>query len=160
MSSRPASAERPVKKVLLGQRTCCDRLSDINWDYVHYCVRWQGCKKLCYRSTFNYVHLKFLGSLSALDIFARVCIEDQENWSVEQWNHGVSAPLGMHSPHSIFVTFLASSSFLMYIQRSPLFCASIFKKDPGRARQNSLATAGTNFTKPGVHNKGDLCMSL
>ena len=95
VSSRPASAERPVKKVLLGQRTCCDRLSDINWDYVHYCVRWQGCKKLCYRSTFNYVHLKFLGSLSALDIFARVCIEDQENWSVEQLNHGVSAPLGI-----------------------------------------------------------------
>ena len=34
---------------------------------------------------------------------------------------------------------------------------NIVKKDPGRARQNSLATAGTNFTKPGAHNKGDLC---
>ena len=33
---------------------------------------------------------------------------------------------------------------------------STFKKDPGRARQNSLATAGTNFTKPGAQNKGDL----
>ena len=43
------------------------------------------------------------------------------------------------------------------IQRSPLFCANIVKKDPGRARQNSLATAGTNFTKPGAQNKGDLC---
>ena len=32
------------------------------------------------------------------------------------------------------------------------------KKDPGRARQNSLATAGTNFTKPGAHNKGALCI--
>ena len=34
---------------------------------------------------------------------------------------------------------------------------STFKKDPGRARQNSLATVGTNFTKPGAHNKGDFC---
>ena len=33
-----------------------------------------------------------------------------------------------------------------------------FKKDPGRARQNSLATAGTNFTKPGAQNIGDLCI--
>ena len=23
--------------------------------------------------------------------------------------------------------------------------------------QNGLATAGTNFTEPGAHNKGDLC---
>ena len=45
------------------------------------------------------------------------------------------------------------------IQRSPLFFANIVKKDPGRAKQNSLATAGTNFTKPGAQNKGDLCMS-
>ena len=43
------------------------------------------------------------------------------------------------------------------IQRSPLFCASIVKKGPGRARQNSRAAAGTNFTKPGAQNKGDLC---
>ena len=35
---------------------------------------------------------------------------------------------------------------------------NIVKKDPGRARQNSLATAGTNFTKPGAQNKGDLCI--
>ena len=35
---------------------------------------------------------------------------------------------------------------LSYIQRSPLFCANIVKKDPGRVRQSSLATAGTNFT--------------
>ena len=50
--------------------------------------------------------------------------------------------------------------FTWPIQRSPLFCANIVKKDPGRARQNSLATAGTNFTKPGAHNKGDLCMFI
>ena len=30
-------------------------------------------------------------------------------------------------------------------------------KDPGRARQNSVATAVTNFTKPEAQNKGDLC---
>ena len=43
--------------------------------------------------------------------------------------------------------------------RAQLYSAqSTFKKDPGRARQNSLATAGTNFTKPGAQNKGDLCM--
>ena len=42
-------------------------------------------------------------------------------------------------------------------RRSPLFCANIDKRDPGRARQNSLATAGTNFTKPGAQKKVDLC---
>ena len=46
------------------------------------------------------------------------------------------------------------------IQRSPLFCANIVKKDPGRARQSSVAAAGANFTKPGAHNKGDLCTGL
>ena len=42
------------------------------------------------------------------------------------------------------------------IQRSPLFCANIFKKDPGRARQNSLATAVTNFFKTGAQNRVEL----
>ena len=42
--------------------------------------------------------------------------------------------------------------FRTTLQRSPLFCANIVKKDPGRAKQNSLATAVTNFTKPGAHN--------
>ena len=45
-------------------------------------------------------------------------------------------------------------------RRSPLFCANIDKKDPGRARQNSLATEGTNFTKPGAQNKVDPCMAI
>ena len=34
------------------------------------------------------------------------------------------------------------------------------KKDPSRAKQNSLATAGTNLAKPGAQNQGDLCMKL
>ena len=46
------------------------------------------------------------------------------------------------------------------IQRSPLFRTTIIKKDPGRAKQNSLATARTNFTKPGTQNKGDLCTEI
>ena len=37
------------------------------------------------------------------------------------------------------------------------FAQSTVKKDPDRAKQSSLATAGTNFTKPGAHNKWDLC---
>ena len=37
---------------------------------------------------------------------------------------------------------------------------NIVKKDPGRAMQNNLVTAQTNFTKPGVQNKGDLCTFL
>ena len=53
---------------------------------------------------------------------------------------------------------MVKNSYPGHVQRSPLFCASIVKKDPDRARQNSLATAGTNFTKPGALNKGDLCM--
>ena len=44
------------------------------------------------------------------------------------------------------------------VKRSTLFCASIFKKDPGRAKQNSLAAAGTKFPKPGAHKKVDLCV--
>ena len=36
---------------------------------------------------------------------------------------------------------------------------NIVKKDLGRAREISLATAGTNFTKPGAHNKVDVCSS-
>ena len=47
--------------------------------------------------------------------------------------------------------------YFLYVQSSTLFCANTYKKDPGRARQSSLATAGTNFTKPGAQNKGDLC---
>ena len=46
----------------------------------------------------------------------------------------------------------------LQLQGSPLFCANIVKKDPGRARQNSLATAGINFTKPGAQNKVDPCI--
>ena len=34
---------------------------------------------------------------------------------------------------------------------------NIVKKDLGRAKQKSLATAVTNFTKPRAQNKGDLC---
>ena len=37
--------------------------------------------------------------------------------------------------------------------------SNLAMQHPGRARQNSLATAGTNFTKPGAQNKGDLCMT-
>ena len=45
-----------------------------------------------------------------------------------------------------------------HIYRGLLYSAqSAKKKDPGRARQNSLAKAGTNFTKPGAQNKGNLC---
>ena len=54
---------------------------------------------------------------------------------------------------------MASSSLgpcFTIIYRGLLYSAQV-KKDPGRARQNSPATAGTNFTKPGAHNKGDLC---
>ena len=40
-----------------------------------------------------------------------------------------------------------------------MFCANTVKKDPARARQKSLATAGTNFTKHGAQNKGNLCSS-
>ena len=36
----------------------------------------------------------------------------------------------------------------------------IVKKDPGRAKLKSLATAVANFTKPGAQNKGDLCRSI
>ena len=43
------------------------------------------------------------------------------------------------------------------VQRSPLFCANIVDKDPGRARQKSLATPETNFNKIGAQKKGELC---
>ena len=42
-----------------------------------------------------------------------------------------------HGANVVVVSIQSNSS----IQRSPLFCANIVKKDPGRARQNSLAAA-------------------
>ena len=68
-------------------------------------------------------------------------------------------------PHSNYLTIEKFLFFLFHyegywtlynIQRSTLFCANIVKKDLGRARQNSLATARTNFTHhivPGVTDK-------
>ena len=49
-------------------------------------------------------------------------------------------------------------SGIWYVQYRGFLCPAqnIIKKDPGRARKNSLATAGPNFTKPGAQNKGDL----
>ena len=45
------------------------------------------------------------------------------------------------------------------LYRGLLYSAqNMVKMDPGRARQNSLATAGTNFTKPGAYNKVDICI--
>ena len=47
-------------------------------------------------------------------------------------------------------------SHLSYTDR--LYSAqSIFKKGPSRTRQNSQATAGTKFTKPGAHSRVDVC---
>ena len=44
------------------------------------------------------------------------------------------------------------------LYRDLLYSAqNIVKKDPGRNRLNSPATAGTNFTKPEAQNKGDHC---
>ena len=52
--------------------------------------------------------------------------------------------------------FITPKQFELY--RGLLYSApDIVKKDPGRAKQKSLATAVTNFTKPGAQNKGDLC---
>ena len=58
-----------------------------------------------------------------------------------------------------FIGFKDSPPYaLKYSPRGLLYSVqNTFKKDPGRARQSSLATAGTNFTKPGAQNKGDLC---
>ena len=45
----------------------------------------------------------------------------------------------------------AKNTKCFHVYRGLLYSAqSIVKKDPGRARQNILATAGTNFTKPGA----------
>ena len=61
----------------------------------------------------------------------------------------------LHKWRSVFA--LHFHYFVSHLQRSPLFRANIVKKDPDGARQNSLATAGTNFTKPGAQNKVDPC---
>ena len=47
------------------------------------------------------------------------------------------------------------SSFTL--QSSTLFCAKRDKHYPSWPGQTSLATAGTNFTKPGAQNKVDPC---
>ena len=46
------------------------------------------------------------------------------------------------------VIFFCKNTKALYLQVSLLSCANIVKKDPGRARQNSLAKAGINFIKP------------
>ena len=69
-------------------------------------------------------------------------------WWIYKWNEGTLFPQG---------AALACQRGLPDVQRSPLFCANIVKKDTGRARWNNLATAGTNFTKPGAQSKGVLC---
>ena len=59
-------------------------------------------------------------------------------------------------PAQINAAYAISTVPILY--RGLLYSAqNIVKKDPGRAKQKSLATAGANFTKPGAQNKGDLC---
>ena len=46
-----------------------------------------------------------------------------------------------------------------HMYRGRLYVAqNTTKHYPGTARQNSLATAGTNLTKPGAQKKVDLCI--
>ena len=69
-----------------------------------------------------------------------------------KWNNLLNGP---HWPMQPILHFLQA------IYRVRLhFAQSTFKKDPGRARWNSLATEGTNFTKPGAQNKVDPCMAI
>ena len=59
-----------------------------------------------------------------------------------------------HFPIDIIPNYRSLYRGLLY------FVQTIVKKDPGRARQNSLAAEEPNFTKPGTpgtHNKIDLC---
>ena len=59
------------------------------------------------------------------------------------------------------VTDLIGHPEVLKPYRGRLYSAQdTFKRDQGRAGQNSLATAGTKFTKPGAHNKGDLCTHI
>ena len=46
------------------------------------------------------------------------------------------------------------------LQRSTLFCANVVKEDPGRARQNCLATAGGKLHQTSSELKDDLCTHL
>ena len=67
----------------------------------------------------------------------------------------VLGPTSMHGPKTKHTKYLTHKRMKDGVCTEVSFI--LCKKDPGRARQNSLATAGTNFTKPGVQNKGDLC---
>ena len=65
-----------------------------------------------------------------------------------------------HSQWQIAIFSLQAASFVLkkkiLMYRGLLYSAQdIVKKDPGRAKLKSLATAVANFTKPGAKNKGD-----
>ena len=56
-------------------------------------------------------------------------------------------------PYSIMESEIIKNAAVTLMYRGRLYSAqSMFKEDPGRARQNSLATAGMNFTKPEAHH--------
>ena len=52
---------------------------------------------------------------------------------------------------------LGSISWYNSVQRARKRFVNLAKQDPGRAKQNSQATAGTNFTKPRTSHLRDLC---
>ena len=94
-------------------------------------------------------------------LLAQPCTSSGEA-TIESWWRWTSGLTGLNKYSA---TYFAAKIQLNFgqdnnIQRSPLFCANIVKRDPGRARQNGLAAAGANFIKPGAHNKGDLCTGL
>ena len=74
--------------------------------------------------------------------------------------HGLTFPFPVFDEKKgIFPALLSFLRLPCIIYRTWLYSAQdTLKKDPGRVRQNSLDTAGTDFTKPGAQNKVDRCM--
>ena len=54
--------------------------------------------------------------------------------------------------------YFADDSQLKILQGPKKWFVNIFKKDPGRAQQQSQGTAGRNFTKPRTSHFFDLCI--
>ena len=133
--------------------------------YLH--MRRQVCKKMqekpgaCHKPYIALLGKSLAGSQGPLCTF---CTHDNK-----QHRHLTLTSVCFACP---FTPFIVDENLLMHIHtyihrlssvrryRVLLYSApNIVKKDPGRARQNSLATAGINFTIPGAQNKGDLWRS-
>ena len=91
-------------------------------------------------------------SISHRIIFGRLAYHGKILDFPSAYHNVMASSLPSFSPSEGF-RFRTSSQ----VQRSRKRFVNLAKQDPGRAKQNSQATAGTNFTKPRTSHLRDPC---